>query len=90
LCNDKESSVEQLLAEGTCLTSRVSQNFPQSRAVSANNIHIVKTDAAGNPLSSLDFGGSATDTPFAAAMDPQGNLIIVGWTSRISHWFRLS
>jgi hypothetical protein len=30
LCNDKESSVEQLLAEGTCLTSRVSQNFPQS------------------------------------------------------------
>ena len=30
LCNDKEWSVEQFSADGTCLTDRVSQNSPQS------------------------------------------------------------
>src|SRR5438874_1985674 len=30
LCNDKDSSVEQFSADGTCLTDRVSQNRPQS------------------------------------------------------------
>ena len=49
--------------------------------MSATNIHIVKTDGAGNPLAAMDFGGSAVDTPLAAATDPQGNLIVVGSTS---------
>jgi hypothetical protein len=30
LCNDKEWSVEQFSADGTCLTDSVSQNSPQS------------------------------------------------------------
>lgn len=55
--------------------------YSSPAAVSATNIHIVKTDAAGNPLATLDFGGSAVDTPLAAATDPQGNLIVVGSTS---------
>ena len=84
----KPASTARLLASDSSGNLFIIYSSPG--AVSANNIHIVKTDAAGNPLSSLDFGGSAVDTPFAAATDPQGNLIIVGWTSRISHWFRLS
>ena len=32
LCNDKEWSVEQFSADGTCLTDSVSQNSPQSNA----------------------------------------------------------
>lgn len=30
VCNDKDSSVEQFSADGTCLTDSVSQNFTQS------------------------------------------------------------
>lgn len=44
------------------------------------NIHVVKTDSAGSFLASFDFGGSGIDTPRAAAVDPQGNLIVVGTT----------
>ncbi|HUA58240.1 MAG TPA: SBBP repeat-containing protein [Verrucomicrobiae bacterium] len=66
------------------LTSDSSGNlfliYSSPRGISANNIHIVKTDPAGNTLASFDFGGSATDTPMAAATDPQGNLIVAGWT----------
>ena len=75
----KPASTARLLASDSSGNLFIIYSSPG--AVSANNIHIVKTDAAGNPLSSLDFGGSAVDTPFAAATDPQGNLIIVGWTS---------
>jgi len=74
----KPASTARLLASDSSGNLFIIYSSPG--AVSANNIHIVKTDAAGNPLSSLDFGGSAVDTPFAAATDPQGNLIIVGWT----------
>ena len=55
--------------------------YSSPEAVSATNIHIVKTDGAGKPLAAMDFGGSAVDTPLAAATDPQGNLIVVGSTS---------
>ncbi len=44
------------------------------------HIHVTKTDGAGNVLATLDFGGSSTDTPKAAAVDAQGNLVIVGET----------
>ena len=75
----KPASTARLLATDSSGNLFIIYSSPG--AGSANNIHIVKTDAAGNPQSSLDFGGSAVDTPFAAATDPQGNLIIVGWTS---------
>jgi uncharacterized protein (TIGR03437 family) len=44
------------------------------------NIHVVKTDPAGNVIAAFDFGGSGVDTPSAAAVDPQGNLIVAGST----------
>ena len=43
-------------------------------------IHAIKTDGQGNQLASFDFG-SATDAPAGAAVDPQGNLVIVGTTN---------
>ncbi len=47
-------------------------------------IRAIKTDAQGNVLASFDFGGTSytsPDAPAAAAVDPQGNLVIVGTTS---------
>ena len=44
------------------------------------NIKVIKTDGYGNVLATFDFGGSGIDTPNAAAIDPQGNLVIVGMT----------
>jgi uncharacterized protein (TIGR03437 family) len=48
-------------------------------------IHVQKTDAAGNTLASFDFGGSNTsgfgDSVSGAVLDQKGNLIIVGSTS---------
>jgi uncharacterized protein (TIGR03437 family) len=41
-------------------------------------IRATKTDAQGNTLATLDFGGSSPDTAAAAAVDAQGNLLIVG------------
>jgi uncharacterized protein (TIGR03437 family) len=43
-------------------------------------IRAIKTDGQGNQLASFDFG-SATDAPAGAAVDPQGNLVIVGTTN---------
>jgi uncharacterized protein (TIGR03437 family) len=43
-------------------------------------IHIVKMDPSGRPLASLDFGGKGTDSPAAAAVDTQGDLVVVGTT----------
>jgi len=47
-------------------------------------IRAIKTDPLGNPLASFDFGGSSEtfpDLPSGAAVDPQGNLVIVGTTA---------
>jgi uncharacterized protein (TIGR03437 family) len=46
-------------------------------------IRIVKMDPQGNSLASFDFGGTydfPADAPAGAAVDPQGNLVIVGTT----------
>jgi DNA-binding beta-propeller fold protein YncE len=55
-------------------------------------IRAIKTDPQGNEIASFDFGGSSDtspDAPSGAAVDPQGNLVIVGTTSstdsRLSH-----
>jgi uncharacterized protein (TIGR03437 family) len=42
-------------------------------------IRAIKTDAQGNELASFDLG-SGSDAPAGAAVDPQGNLVIVGTT----------
>jgi uncharacterized protein (TIGR03437 family) len=42
-------------------------------------IRAIKTDPQGNELASLDFGGSLAAAA-AAAVDPQGNLVVVGTT----------
>ncbi len=42
-------------------------------------IRAIKTDAQGNQLATFDFG-SGSDVPAGAAVDPQGNLVIVGTT----------
>ncbi|MCU1260159.1 MAG: hypothetical protein JWO80_3044 [Bryobacterales bacterium] len=49
-----------------------------------NQIRVIKTDAQGNSLASLDFGGTSShlpDVPSGAVVDPQGNLVIVGTTT---------
>ncbi len=46
-------------------------------------IGVIKTDPRGNALASFYFGGSSVtfpDTPSGAAVDPQGNIVIVGTT----------
>jgi uncharacterized protein (TIGR03437 family) len=43
-------------------------------------IRAIKTDPRGNVLASFDFGGSSRDIPLGAAVDPQGNMVIVGTT----------
>jgi len=64
------------------LTSDASGNlfvvYSSPTPASAVNIHVIKTGPAGNTLASFDFGGSGTDTPYAATTDPQGNLIVAG------------
>jgi len=49
-------------------------------------IHVDKTDPHGNALGSISFGGSnigagVTDAIGGVAVDPQGNLVIVGTTT---------
>ena len=45
-------------------------------------IRVLKIDSNGATLASLDFGGSSVhDTVVGAAVDPDGNLVIVGSTS---------
>jgi len=46
-----------------------------------SQIRAIKTDGQGNELASLDFG-SGSDVPAGAAVDPQGDLVIVGTTMR--------
>src|SRR5580700_10409197 len=46
-------------------------------------LRVVKMDPQGNALASFDFGGTndfPADVPAGAAVDPQGNLVIVGTT----------
>jgi uncharacterized protein (TIGR03437 family) len=45
-----------------------------------SQIRAIKTDPEGNELTSFDFGGSSVDLPSGVAVDPQGNLVIVGST----------
>jgi hypothetical protein len=44
-------------------------------------IRVSKTDASGKVLTTFVFGGSTQDAPAAAAIDPNGNLIIGGATA---------
>ena len=55
-------------------------------ASGASRIHVDKTDPNGKALGNIEFGGSnigigSTDSAGGAALDPQGNLVIVGSTS---------
>src|SRR5580704_4399950 len=68
----------RLLAADSSGNLFVVSSSPKTSAIV--NIHVVKTDAAGNFIAAFDFGGSGVDTPFAAAVDPQGNLIVAGST----------
>ncbi|HWB98104.1 MAG TPA: hypothetical protein VG672_15425, partial [Bryobacteraceae bacterium] len=43
-------------------------------------IRVIKTDPQVNVLATATFGSSQTDTPAAAAVDNQGNLILTGST----------
>jgi uncharacterized protein (TIGR03437 family) len=43
-------------------------------------IRVLKTDSQGATLASIDFGGSVRDTVAGAAVDPSGNLVVVGST----------
>lgn len=64
--------------------STTQTSVPDSPAATGNpdyNIRIIKTDASGNILATFVFGGSLQDTPYAAAIDPQGNIVVVGSTT---------
>lgn len=52
-----------------------------TQATGASIIRVTKADSSGNVLANFDFGGSGTDTPYAAAIDPQGNLLVGGGTT---------
>lgn len=52
-----------------------------AKTPTSTNIHVTKTDSAGNAIAVFDFGGSGVDTPEAATVDSQGNLIIAGGTT---------
>lgn len=48
---------------------------------SGTNVSVTRLDAANHVAGSFAFGGGGTDQPKAAALDPQGNLVIAGQTS---------
>jgi len=72
------SDVANLLAADKSGNLFIVYSSPKTQSIT--NIHIAKTDPAGNLLASFDFGGTGLDYPNAATTDPQGNLIIVGRT----------
>ena len=45
------------------------------------SIRVTKMDASGKVLATFDFGGTGEDSPGAAAVDPNGNLVIGGATA---------
>lgn len=47
---------------------------------SRTNVSVTKLDATNRVVASFSFGGAVFDKPQAAALDPQGNLVIVGQT----------
>lgn len=64
--------------------STTQTSVPNSPAYADNftyDIRITKTDASGSILATFVFGGSLQDTPYAAAVDPQGNVVVVGSTT---------
>ena len=48
---------------------------------SGANISVTRLDAANHVAGSFTFGGGGSDQPKAAALDPQGNLVIAGQTN---------
>src|SRR3990172_3898267 len=50
-------------------------------SASGTNVSVTKLDSANHVLSSFTFGGSLYDQPHAAALDPQGSLVIAGGTN---------
>ena len=48
---------------------------------SGTNISVTRLDAAHHVAGSFTFGGGGSDQPKAAALDPQGNLVIAGQTN---------
>src|ERR1019366_8112117 len=48
---------------------------------SGTNISVTRLDAANHVTGSFTFGGGGADQPKAAALDPQGNLVIAGQTN---------
>jgi uncharacterized protein (TIGR03437 family) len=52
-----------------------------TNAAGARVLRAIKTDSNGAVLAQFDFGGTGFDSAFAAAVDPQGNLVIGGSTS---------
>jgi uncharacterized protein (TIGR03437 family) len=48
---------------------------------SGTNISVTRLDAAHHVAGSFTFGGGGADQPKAAALDPQGNLVIAGQTN---------
>ncbi|MDE3165934.1 MAG: SBBP repeat-containing protein [Acidobacteriota bacterium] len=50
-------------------------------SATGTNVSVTKLDSANRVAGSFTFGGGASDRPQAAALDPQGNLVIAGQTS---------
>ncbi len=48
---------------------------------SGTSISVARLDAANHVTGSFTFGGGGADQPKAAALDPQGNLVIAGQTN---------
>jgi uncharacterized protein (TIGR03437 family) len=76
--NNGPGSQSQVLAADTAGNLFVASTVVESSG--RPQIRVTKTDAQGNELAHLDFGGSNPDAASSAAVDPQGNLILVGTT----------
>jgi uncharacterized protein (TIGR03437 family) len=50
-------------------------------SASGTNISVTRLDSSNHVAGSFTFGGGSGDQPRAAALDPQGNLVIVGQTT---------
>jgi len=65
-----------------------SLDFPSTHArlgvVGDSNMFLAKLSADGSLVSSLVFGGEATDTPTGVAADAVGNTYVVGWTDSMT------
>jgi photosystem II stability/assembly factor-like uncharacterized protein len=65
---------------GTSASLDFPSTVPRIGSVGTANVFLTEFNGAGQLVSSVIFGGDATDTPYGVAVDGAGNRYVVGWT----------